>query len=266
MVKLTADPRKGERDWRTSLKIWLNRLASLFALACLAGFLATSPAAAAMRADCAMGEIAPQPEAAYQTAHAAAVAKIARVQPDTVFLGDSIVEAFAAPPSRPIWRQYYGPYNPANLGMPRDTTANLLWRLRQGELSGGRPKVVVILIGTNDRRCGWNANQTVAGIGRIVSEVRSQKPDARILVVGLLPKAEHDERDAINKVLKQRYGAGRDARFVDVSAPFLTGGGQLNLSLYREKEAAHALHPNPRGVEAIAQLLAPEIGKAMRRP
>ncbi len=248
------------------MKTWLNRLPSLLALACLALVFTTSPAAAALRADCAMGDVAPQPEAAYQTAHTAAIAKITRVQPDTVFLGDSIVESFAAPPSRPIWRQYYGPYKPANLGMPRDTTANLLWRLRQGELSGGHPKVVVILIGTNDRRCKWDANHTVAAIGKIVSEVRTQKPDARILVVGLLPKADHDERDAINKALKQRYATGRDARFVDVSAPFLTSAGQLNLPLYREKAAAHALHPNPSGVEAIAQLLAPEIGKAMRRP
>ena len=53
-------------------------------------------------------------------------------------------------PGKEIWDQYYGKLNAANFGISGDKTQHVLWRIDQGELDGISPKVVVLLIGTNN--------------------------------------------------------------------------------------------------------------------
>jgi lysophospholipase L1-like esterase len=64
----------------------------------------------------------------------------------------------------------------------------LLWRLQHGELPPTlQAKVFWILIGTNDLPC----SEEVISIGvmRIVDEVRKRRPNSKIVINGLLPRA-----------------------------------------------------------------------------
>ena len=73
---------------------------------------------------------------------------------DVLFLGDSITDFWRSPnPERggkAVWDREIAPLKAANFGISGDRTQHVLWRLRNGEADGYQPKVVVLMIGTNN--------------------------------------------------------------------------------------------------------------------
>ena len=75
---------------------------------------------------------------------------------DVLFLGDSITDAWGGPGHNPkaagakIFAVEFEPLKAANFGIGGDRTQHVLWRLQNGELDGIRPKVVMLMIGTNN--------------------------------------------------------------------------------------------------------------------
>ena len=68
---------------------------------------------------------------------------------DILFMGDSITDFWRNRGSN-VWNQYYAPRHAANFGISGDRTQHVLWRMDNGELDGIKPKVVVLMIGTNN--------------------------------------------------------------------------------------------------------------------
>jgi lysophospholipase L1-like esterase len=68
---------------------------------------------------------------------------------DLLFMGDSITDFWRNRGSN-VWNRYYFPRNAANFGISADRTQHVLWRMDNGELHGLKPKVVVLMIGTNN--------------------------------------------------------------------------------------------------------------------
>ncbi len=64
-----------------------------------------------------------------------------------------------APAALDIWNANFAPLGAVNLGLAGDRTQHLLWRLHNGELGALRPKVIVLMIGTNN--IGWEKEKTV---------------------------------------------------------------------------------------------------------
>ena len=88
----------------------------------------------------------------------------------------------------PAWQRFYGDRHAVNLGFKGDTTASLLWRIRNGEVAGIAPKAAVILIGANNLgKLHWSAEDTVTGIDTIIGELHRRLPTTRILLLGVLP-------------------------------------------------------------------------------
>ena len=189
-------------------------------------------------------------------------------KPQLVFLGDSITDELAS--TRPrfravhaVWQQYYACRNALNLGFAGDTTGNVLWRITHGELANIAPKLVVILIGTNDLSPRWDATpqQATNGVQSVVATVHAKLPHAHILLLGLLPRQTRDNRRRqVNRHLAQIDWAPYGARYLNISDVLLKNDAP-NPALYLEAPLGRPLlHPNGAGWSRIAAAIEPTIG------
>src|SRR5579871_517647 len=105
---------------------------------------------------------------------------------DVIFLGDSITHGWEN--QKAAWQKHFGSFKPVNLGIGGDQTGHVLWRITDGhELDNLKPKAAVIMIGTNNTGA-HTAQQIAGGIKAIVEELKRQKPDIKILVLGIFPR------------------------------------------------------------------------------
>jgi lysophospholipase L1-like esterase len=158
---------------------------------------------------------------------------------DLVFLGDSITDRW---PRVGEWSWLnLAPYKPANFGIEGDCTEHLLWRLEHGELDEISPKVVIVLIGSNnvfyfaDEKPEW----TASGIEKIVTVIRKRAPKSNVLLLGIFPRDEQGSRvrrtiTAVNREI-QRLDDGAHVRFVDIGAQFLDGDGNIPPDIMPDK-------------------------------
>lgn len=104
---------------------------------------------------------------------------------DVIFLGDSITHGWEG---QKAWQEYFGDFKPVNLGIGGDQTGHVLWRITDGhELDNLKPKAAVIMIGTNNTGA-HSASNIAGGIAEIVQELKRQKPDIKILLLGVFPR------------------------------------------------------------------------------
>lgn len=203
----------------------------------------------------------------------------AHPDPQVLLIGDSITNNYdkASPPDedfQPTWRQFYAPRRALNLGFSGDTTSNVLWRLRNGEVAGLAPKVVVLLIGTNDTGVGGrDAVQTERGIDAVVVELERRLPSARILLLGILPSAVSDAKSdtdrAINAYLASSYTENPRVTYLDIGSIFHTPDGQLNTAIYydpRLPQHGKPLHPDTTGQRMMAEAIEPTLAKLLGEP
>jgi platelet-activating factor acetylhydrolase IB subunit beta/gamma len=175
-------------------------------------------------------------------------AALRRERYDVIMLGDSLVQQW---PQAAAERAFPG-RRVLNAGVSGDTTQALLHRLDgrriaatvQGErvvigVTGWerqRPAAVLILLGTNNLR-DHPPCDIVAGLLAVVERTRRLWPDARILLLSLLPRGERqDDRQgeiaAVNAELAA-IAARRAApfTFLDVHGALLCpGGGPCGMS------------------------------------
>jgi lysophospholipase L1-like esterase len=65
----------------------------------------------------------------------------------------------------------------ANFGIGGDRTQHVIWRLQNGELDGIKPKVVQLMIGTNNSNGSDNTAEEIAdGVKGIIDEIKKKSP------------------------------------------------------------------------------------------
>lgn len=80
---------------------------------------------------------------------------------DLLFLGDSITQGWEGPSGKDVWEKHFAPQKAANFGVGGDQTGHVLWRITEGkELEGIQPKLIVLMIGTNNM--GGNSAEEIA--------------------------------------------------------------------------------------------------------
>src|SRR4029079_2253145 len=110
----------------------------------------------------------PRTDANSRRAHEQLLAKRTQGRIDAYFVGDSITRRWGAtdyPDFLTHWNATFSGWNAGDFGWGADSTQHILWRLRQGELDGVNPKVIVILAGTN------NVGNVPAGPDRVAAKV-----------------------------------------------------------------------------------------------
>ncbi len=132
--------------------------------------------------------VAPEPRSGpWLKQHEAFLANAAQGGIDLLFLGDSIT-ALWIKTAPDIWTRYYEPRKAANFGIGGDRTQHLLWRIDHGELDGIKPRVVVLMIGTNNLPL-QTEDQVFDGIKAVIDRVQLKLPESKILLLGLTPRA-----------------------------------------------------------------------------
>ena len=182
-----------------------------------------------------------------------------------VFFGDSLMLEWADKGrGRDVWHERYAPLSAANAGIGGDTTRQALWRIERGELDRLRPRIVVLMIGTdnlNDPLSDGTDAEVSRGIAAVVHALRRRLPHTHILLLGLLPRQETSfcrRVAAINRPLAA-LDDGRTVRFLDLSPWFLAGPGRINRALYTSDQ----LHLTPPGYQTWAEAMQP-LFSAMR--
>lgn len=189
---------------------------------------------------------------------------------DLVFIGDSIthfLEGHHGFPGRGerLWAALYAGRNALNLGFGWDRTQNVLWRLEHGEFEGQRPRLTVVLIGTNNLTGTVNAPtnspaEIAEGVMAVCSRVADAAPAGRILLMGLFPRgpAADPLRAAIRatNALLAAEAARRDRRmtFLDIGDRFLGPSGEIPQELMND-----GVHPTEAGYRIWTTALEPII-------
>ncbi len=188
---------------------------------------------------------------------------------DILFMGDSITDFWRNRGSN-VWNQYYAPRHAANFGISGDRTQHVLWRMDHGELDGIKPKVVVLMIGTNntgkerDNKTTRNTvPETIAGVRAVVADIRARLPDSKILLLGIFPRSTLDDPQRaevalINTVIA-KLDDGKMVRYLDIGPKFLEADGTLSRSIMPD-----LLHPSERGYQIWADAMNPTLDEMMK--
>jgi lysophospholipase L1-like esterase len=181
---------------------------------------------------------------------------------DVVFLGDSITHFWSGEPKakrvagKDSWEKWIAPHHPINLGYGWDRTENVLWRLRHGEIAGLKPKAFVVLIGTNNLS-GFNPPaETAEGVAEVCRELRRQAPQAKILLLAILPRqakpdATRQRVTDTNKLLQAQMllksqGPQIADAYLDLTDKLVEADG----SILKETMNDY-LHPTNKGYEVM---------------
>ena len=174
-----------------------------------------------------------------------------------LFLGDSITQGWTGG-GKEIWEKRYAPLGAADYGIGGDSTRQVLWRLGHGEVDSLSPKLIVLMIGTNNLYGDFNAGsdeEIAAGITKIVTTLQAKLPTTRILLCGLLPRQNKyfSGRIAhINKLIAP-LDDGNAVRFLDMGGKFQTALGKVKHELYNNDQ----LHPVAAGYVVWADTMQP---------
>jgi lysophospholipase L1-like esterase len=186
-------------------------------------------------------------------------------QPATVlFLGDSITAGWNGN-GKETWLQY-DKYNAANFGISGDRTQHVLWRIENGELADIKPKVTVLMIGTNNLKDD-EPDKISEGIETIVKIIRNET-NSKVLLLGIFPRGADPDNvgtkmfrakiATINDRIK-KLDDGQNIRYLDISDVFLEKDGSIS-----EKIMKDALHPGPEGYKRWADAMQPTLDEMLK--
>lgn len=183
---------------------------------------------------------------------------------DLLFIGDSITQGWGGAPD--AWKKNYADKKAANFGIGGDTTQNVLWRVTAGgELAGIKPKVVVVMIGTNNFGLrNDTAEDTAKGVEAVVKAVREKLPRSKVLLLGLFPrdvKPNTDFRKRIAKTneLVSKLGDDKAVFYRDIGGQFLDKDGNLPADVMPD-----ALHLSPKGYGIWAEAIRADLAALMK--
>ncbi len=191
---------------------------------------------------------------------------------DVIFLGDSITQGWEGG-GKKAWADTFAPMKAVNLGISGDQTGHVLWRLTEGkEIEPLKPKAAVIMIGTNNTGA-HSAEQIAGGIKAIIDELKKQKPEIKILLLGVFPRSGpgvkkedtvcpadklNPKIKAINEIIA-KYADDKTVFYKDIGPKFLNAEGGLD-----RKVMPDLLHLSPAAYEIWAEAIKDDVAKLVK--
>lgn len=185
-----------------------------------------------------------------------------------LFLGDSITNHWRIAPE--IWEKYYGKYQPVNFGISGDTTQNVIWRIEHGELDGIHPRVVVLMIGTNNSGT-HTAAEIFAADKKIVDLIRARIPETKLLLLAIFPRGPRtkdgngpnsEQRMAVLNPVNRQLATlddGKQVRYLDLGPKFRGADGKIPDAIMADQ-----VHPTVAGYQVWADAMQPLLEEMLR--
>ncbi|MFT3868270.1 MAG: GDSL-type esterase/lipase family protein [Nibricoccus sp.] len=191
---------------------------------------------------------------------------------DVLFLGDSITDNWRKSDyGLSVWEKNFAPLRAANFGISGDRTQHVLWRMQNGELTGYKPRAVVLMIGTNntgferDKLTPRNSTEEVVeGVTAIVKGLTTQWPETKILFLAIFPRGEKSDDLArlqvndVNRALAKLHD-GKRVFFLDIGSKFLAADGTLPKEIMPD-----FLHPSTKGYEIWAEAIKQPLAELLK--
>jgi len=178
------------------------------------------------------------------------------VKPSVCFVGDSLTEFWGAEGS-PIWQLEFYDKQVANLGMAADRVENILWRLKHGGLEKIRPKVFVLMLGTNNlsKSSPDKSADIVRGIKEVLKLIHMKLPESRILLVSILPNGDDPDSELRKRILQtnealQKLSLSENVEYIDAHDAFLNASG-----VWKQGLSVDGTHLTMRGYEILMNQL-----------
>jgi lysophospholipase L1-like esterase len=212
----------------------------------------------------------PKKDAWWQKRHEKFVEQSKAGNIDVAFIGDSITQGWEGP-GKQAWEKNFAPLKAGNYGIGGDQTQHVLWRLTEGkELGGINPKVAVMMIGTNNI-AGASAKDIATGVEAIVKELRKQKPEIKVLLLAVFPRAAKGTKEAkitaeqlqpkvgeINKLLSG-MADDKNVFYMDINKVFLEEDGGMTKEIMPDY-----LHLSPKGYDRWAEAILPKVKELLK--
>ncbi len=182
-----------------------------------------------------------------------------------VFMGDSITDA---------WKQEGRPFFPGkpyvNRGISGQTTPQMLIRFRP-DVIDRKPKVVVILAGTNDLAGNTGPMTPEETLGNLMSMAElAQANGIRVVLASVLPSIKFQWRPdmpnpadriiAMNAMIKD-YAVKHGLTYLDYHSAMVDAEKGL-----KHEYAEDMVHPNQAGYDVMAPLAEKAIAQALSQP
>jgi lysophospholipase L1-like esterase len=176
-----------------------------------------------------------------------------------LFLGDSLTEGW----DPALWERSLAPRGVLNAGISGDFTDHILWRLEHGNLAGPPPKAVILLIGTNDLAAHRSPELTADGIRANLMLLRERLPEARILLLGLLPREQFPDAPLrraaaqVNSLIRD-CADGEHIVYAEIGDVLLDSDGRLSIRV-----SPDWLHFNEHGYTLLTSRLEPVLDRVL---
>ena len=248
---------------------WLGAILAAGLLRCAVAAETNAPAIGPM----------PRTDRNSQLAHEQLLAKARQGGIDLYFVGDSIIRRWGCSDAQyrdllANWTTNFHGWNAGNFGWGSDTVQNILWRLENGELAGVRPKVVVLLAGTNNLRPGDTGErgepriaEVTAGIRAILDSIHRQAPAATVILTGVLPRNSPGEGTTLMPTIRRLnarlagFADGQRIRYLDLDDRLADRDGKLLAGMMHD-----GVHPTVQGYQVWADALKPILTELLGPP
>ena len=193
-----------------------------------------------------------------------------------VFLGDSITQGWEKN-GKEVWDKTWAPLKAANFGIGGDRTEHVIWRLQNGNFDGIKPKLVVLMIGTNNTGhqgrpaaehggsvYASSAEQTAEGVKMILDILGKKLPETKVLLLGIFPRGATKD-DAMRKQnvatnnLISGFADGKRVFYMDIGNTFLQPDGVLSKNIMPD-----LLHLNAQGYQMWADAIEGKVKELMK--
>ena len=162
-----------------------------------------------------------------------------------------------------LLREKLGKYRPVNLGIGGDWIQNVRWRIRNGVLDQVHPKVIVVMIGTNNISGGFTPDEIVEGIGLLIKDLYEKAPGSKILLYGIFPRGAglKDQKHEMIRQINAKLALMADNKkifYMDIGDKLVESDGSISTEMMKDR-----LHIGLKGYKIWEASLTPVIDKMM---